>query len=196
MAAGRPKDPEPFVPAEAPRSVKIPLDVHLSWRAIRRSIERGSDADTAIRRALTRCPYLPEDLIMHLVSRISDTATEDLLAVELLQQCHNKSVLPGLLRAWRDRVIHGLPNDEVRRFLEESFLRPEYCERAAESIREFLADDDSQVRVAAIRLIPRLGGLDDIGLLSDLLEFADSSENERESRELIDALSAISQNSP
>ena len=59
--------------------------------------------------------------------------------------------------------------------------------RGAELIRERLADDDASVRIAASRLIAKIGNLDDIGLLSDLLALPESSDEDPNERDAITA---------
>jgi hypothetical protein len=41
--------------------------------------------------------------------------------------------------------------------------------RLAEGVRESLADSNAQVRLGALDILARVGALEDIGLLSDLL---------------------------
>jgi HEAT repeat protein len=46
-------------------------------------------------------------------------------------------------------------------------------------IRELLANDDGRIRMQAIALLEKIGNLDDIGLLLDLLALPDSAPDER-----------------
>ena len=192
MAAGEQDSAGAFVPEETPSPATYPLRVLPIWRSIRRCIAHGSDADEEIELALAVCPLLPTEVISHLVSRASDTASEDAAAAELLLQCGSRSALASILRVWRERVAHCPPNDGIRECLEGALEWPENREAAAELMRELLADGDADVRIAAACWIARLGDLDDIGLLSDLMPFAESGDDEREGRALVDAMTAIS----
>lgn len=71
------------------------------------------------------------------------------------------------VREWRDRIARGRSKSAKTSALEDRirfFLNPPIV---ADLIRELLADDVAQVRVAASLLIADIGDLDDIALLSD-----------------------------
>ena len=66
--------------------------------------------------------------------------------------------------------------------LNRSLAEMEPAAAVAEAVRDSLADSDAQVRLAALGILARIGRLEDIGLLSDLLALplaADEHPDER-----------------
>ena len=82
-------------------------------------------------------------------------------------------------------MAQGRSTGSITRALESRIRRAE--NRSAELIRERLADDDAPVRIAASHLIAKIGDLDDIGLLSDLLALPESSDEDPNERDAITA---------
>jgi hypothetical protein len=170
---------EGFVPTQlagTPRffmRLKVPV-----WR-----IRLGWNADSQMRRALANHPFLPSECVRHLVSRLTDVNLEDTNALDLLLRCKNRSILECTVRAWRDRVAQGRSTGPITDALGARIRHPDNQPRAAELIRERLADDSARVRIAASRLVAKIGDLDDIGLFSDLLALPksdDEAPNERD----------------
>ena len=180
MSCERSED-ESFTPTiSAVRPRRPVMLLHPSWR-----IKLGWNADRHIRKALARYPILPETCLKHLISRLSDATHEDSTALELLNLCKNKNIIERMVRAWRDRVAQGGSTGLITTSLEAQIQSPNHRPRAAELMRERLADDDAPVRVAACRLIAKIGDLDDIGLLSDLLALPESSDEDPIERDAI-----------
>ena len=162
-----------------------PPPVRLSppvWR-----IKLGWNADSQIRNALASYPLLPTTCVEHLVSRLTDVTREDANALDLFLQCKNRNIIECTVRAWRERVAQGKSTGWITETLEARIRHPENQPRAVDLIRERLADDDAAVRIAASRLIAKIGDLDDIGLLSDLLALPESSDEAPDERDAITA---------
>jgi len=140
-----------------------------------------------MREALANYPLLPKTCVEHLVSRLTDVTYEDTNALDLFLQCKNRNIIQDTVRAWRDRVAQGKPTGSVTQALEARIRHRDNQPRAADLIRERLADDDASVRIAASHMIAKIGDLDDIGLLSDLLGLPDSSDEDPNERDAITA---------
>ena len=125
--------------------------------------------------------------MQHLFSRLADVTCEDMNALDLFLRCNNKSILDYTVRAWRERVVQGRFTDSVTQKLEARIQSPDNRARAAEMIRESLADDVAPVRIAATHLIAKIGDLDDVGLLSDLLALPESSDEDENERDALTA---------
>jgi hypothetical protein len=136
-----------------------------------------------MRRALANHPFLPNACVRHLASRLTDVTLEDANALDLLLRCKNRNIIECTVRAWRDRVAQGRSTGPITDALEARIRHPDNRPRAAELIRERLADDSSRVRIAASLLIAKIGDLDDIGLLSDLLALAKSDDEDLHERD-------------
>lgn len=93
---------------------------------------------------------------------------------------------------WRERLEHGeveWAREALRPFLRRRELRPLVAER----IRPELAHHDAAVRLWAITILGRIGELDDLGLLSDLLALPpQDDEHPQERATLIRAIERIS----
>jgi hypothetical protein len=166
-----------------------------SWRNIPIwRIKLGWNADSQIRNALASWPLLPKACVDHLVSRLIDVTQEDMNALDLFLQCKNSGILYHTVRAWRDRVVQGKSTGSIIQALEARIRSPGNRPLAAELIRERLADDEAPVRIAASHLIAKIGDLDDIGLLSDLLALPESSDEDPNERDaIIGAMSTIAE---
>ncbi len=162
---------------------------HMDWR-----IKLGWNADLHMRAALASYPILSQTCLQHLATRLSDVSREDRRALDLFQRCQNRNILDQAARIWRDRVAQGCSTGWITESLEAQLGFPKNQPRAAELIRERLADDNAQVRIAASHLIATLGDLDDIGLLSDLLALPPSDDEDPHERDaIIAAMSAIAE---
>lgn len=183
MVSTERSEDEEFTPTELPDAPPLPPRVRPIWRSIRWRMKLGWNVDSQLRRALAVYPLLPREWVQHLCSRLADVTYEDTNALELFLRCNNKHILDSTLRAWRKRVVQGRSTDSITQKLEARIQSPDNRARAAEMIRDKLADDEALVRIAATVLIAKIGDLDDVGLLSDLLalpESSDEDENERD----------------
>jgi hypothetical protein len=174
---------EDFRPTELPNPPHPPFRITPpGWR-----IRLGWNVDSQIQKALANYPLLPTRILEHLVSRLTDVTHEDTDALVLFLQCENRNMIQCTVRAWRDRVAKGESTGVITETLETRIGHPDNRPSAAELIRERLADDNAQVRIAASRLIARIGDLDDIGLLSDLLALPVSSDEDPHERDALTA---------
>ena len=88
-------------------------------------------------------------------------------AIALLVRCGNASVLEYVLGAWRQRVLRKR-RGPVR--LAPFFFAPLWSGKAADRLRrELVTADSAKLRLHATRILGRIGVLDDVGFLSDLL---------------------------
>jgi len=126
-------------------------------------------------------------------SLFGDIGDNDWASARLLTCCRGGEVVDQIVWAWRRRVAARRIDEttnELRRFL----LRADVREEAAERMRAMLADDDALVRLEATAFLGRIGTLDDIGLLSDLLALPPmTDEDPRERKGLLLAMRRISQ---
>lgn len=139
--------------------------------------------DWEIHFALNRSPFLPATVVEQLFRRIEerDRQEDAMRAARLLIRCENRNMVQRVVRAWRRRIVKNAV-DDVTRLLTEYLLdekrRPEKLER----LRMTLTDENARVRLSVIALLSRIGTLDDIGILSDLLllpQLPDEDPNER-----------------
>lgn len=157
-------------------------------------IKLGWNVDGAIREALANYPILSETCLKNLSARLSDVTYDDKSALYLFLKCENRNILAWTVRIWRERVVQGRPTGLITETLEARLLATDSHSRDAELIRERLADDNAQVRMAACRMIAKMGDLDDVTLLSDLLALPPSSDeapNERDA--LLAAMKSIAE---
>ncbi len=93
---------------------------------------------------------------------------------------------------WRDLLAGGRlaeARETLRPFLRRRKLHPLLAER----IRPELASDFARVRLSAIAILGWIGGLDDLGLLADLLSLApQADEHPRERDALVRAIERVS----
>ena len=90
------------------------------------------------------------------------------LALWFLTHCGHPDAHGYLMLLWKEYVRLRCHQDWVER-VEQILKAPEFREETAEAVRAELASAASTVRLRALHLLPELGGLDDIGLLHDLL---------------------------
>jgi len=95
--------------------------------------------------------------------------------------------------AWRQRVV-ARRYDETTRKLRELFSRPDLREDAVEKIGAMLADRDARARLGAIAVFAKIGALEHVGMLLDLVNLSpQEDEHPRERDALIRAMQIISQ---
>src|SRR4029077_6413595 len=116
----------------------------------------------------------------------------DCRSARLLACCRGVEVVDHIVWAWRRRVA-ARRIDETLNDLRPFLLRADMREEAAERMRAMLADDDGLVRLEATAFLGRIGTLDNIGLLSDLLALPPmTDEDPRERKGLLLAMGRIS----
>ena len=141
----------------------------------------GRPGVAAIAASLANSPFLSRRVTVRLYEQIVKSGEEDLRAAELLVRVQNRSAVNYAVCAWRELLGSGRKNEAwqvLNRFLAEM----EPATAVAEAVRDSLADGNAQVRLAALSILARIGSLEDIGLLSDLLALplaADEHPDER-----------------
>jgi len=177
--------------------VAPPVKLRPLWRRIVGAVIQGHHPKWTMRAALKKFPYLPRIAVRQLRDRLSDTSLDDVdneNAIELLCACQNEIAAEFAVEAWSCRVVALGTDDEIALRLQEFFCRSEHLARIAERVREQLADDNADVRLAAIVRLGGIGELDDIALLSDLLLLPKADDEHPLEREaLADAMLRISQ---
>jgi hypothetical protein len=151
-------------------------------RKIYRWIHRGGPPGVAaIAASLVSNPFLVQRLPPHLYERIIKSGEEALRAAELLVRIQNRTALNYAVHAWRELAELG-PENEVWQILNRSLAEMEPAAAVAEAIRASLTDSNAQVRLAALAILARIGSLEDIGLLSDLLALPLAADEHPEER--------------
>lgn len=136
---------------------------------------------------------LPKAAIDHLYRCLADPNRDEPEAVDRLARCANQSMLTCAALAWRERVAAGR-RDATTRELRKLFLRPDLRDEAIETIGAMLADRNAWVRLEATLVFGKIGSLEHVGLLSDLLSLPRSDdEDPRERDALVQAMQSISQ---
>jgi hypothetical protein len=146
------------------------------WNKMVWAIRLRRKAHSAIEAALKRSPFLPIEALRYLYQRLADPALEDRCALDLLARCENRNAPDYCYYAWRKRLEAG-KRDGITDALERLSRRPgadqerrrRIREQIAQKCRAELASNDPAARLKAIDILGRIGTLDDIGLLSDLL---------------------------
>ncbi|MDP1562852.1 MAG: hypothetical protein Q8M16_15855 [Pirellulaceae bacterium] len=128
-----------------------------------------------------------------LVSRLSNTKTQDLAALVGLESYENEGLHHVFTKLWRIRVLADVSKDLVLAGLEAKLCRAPHVEHTAETMREFLGDEPAKLRLAALKVLERIGNLDDIGLLADLLRLPVAELSPEEPTALMAAMQAIAQ---
>jgi hypothetical protein len=161
-------------------------------KVIAHELAGGDDPRQAITEYLQVWPYLPANVLQFLSDRAGEVTANDWVSARLLGCCRSGGVVDHIVWAWRRRVAARRIDEttnELRRFL----IRADVREEAAERMRAMLADDDGLVRLEASAFLGRIGMLDDIGLLSDLLALPPmTDEDPRERKGLLLAMRRIS----
>lgn len=190
MVSDEPREDEGFELTNFPGAPSLPRVYHnADWQ-----IKLGWNADGHIRATLATSPILSETCLQHLSSRLTDLSWEDRTALNLFLRSKNRNILDWTVRVWRERVKQGRLKGRITETLEDRLLDPDSQPRAAELIRERLADENARVRIAAARIIAQIGDLDDIALLSDLLALPPASDEDPSERDaLVTAMSDIAQ---
>jgi len=183
----------------ARREARWPIDRETAlWcqsqcKVIANELGGGDDPREAIAAFLQVCPCLPANALQFLSDCAAEVTANDWVSARLLTCCRGVEVVDHIVWAWRRRVAAKRIDEttnELRRFL----LRADVREEAAERMRAMLADDDALVRLEAMAFLGRIGTLDDIGLLSDLLALPSmADEDSRERKGLLLAMRRISQ---
>ncbi|MCY3021798.1 MAG: hypothetical protein NTW87_22535 [Planctomycetota bacterium] len=136
-------------------------------RAVQASIPQDYVYLTVLDR-LQAGPRIPDWAIMYMFERLDDPALSSASAAGLFVCCQNESVLDCAVLAWRDRLAANGP-DSITRGLDQVFFQPHWRSKAADRFRGELAGSSPVVRIEALKIIEKLGGLDDVVLLLDLL---------------------------
>lgn len=166
------------------------------WERIVRRIRYGDQPDALMERALRESPFLPSTALIHLHRRIASADATDMKAAELLTRAQNRSVCDLVARSWRSRVV-AQRRDNLTHLFEEYFENPQARATKQQRMRLELADERPEVRAAALRILSRVGSLEDIGLLSDLLTLpVQPDEYEMERRDLLETARSISDRVP
>jgi hypothetical protein len=145
------------------RTLREKWQKELAWHA------SGWFVPGALKPRLRKIPYLPRAFIEALYNCAADITKSDQVyidAAEALSMCRNRIAPDYIARAWRERVA-AMQHDAVTDTLRAALVNWEAC--AADTIRCLLADEISEVRMQAARLLADIGDLRDIGLLGDLL---------------------------
>lgn len=168
------------------------------WRQLAGCIRRSASWPVireAVENALREGPLLPEIAVAYLAERVGRLGPEALAAGELLLRCNNPSVADYGLLAWQGRISEGGGEDAATVCLEELFAQPAHLPKTIDKVRGALADNSLAVRLHATRLLERLGTLDDIGLVLDLLALPPVEEEDPCERQallhLLEALSSL-----
>jgi hypothetical protein len=156
----------------------------LVWSRITAKGLRRTGGDEPIAAALAENPFLPHWVARYLYQRIITPEKDDAPAAELLIQGQNRTAHHYAVCAWRELVGAGRMN-EAWVALDQFLTRPEPSAEVAQGVRESLGHDNACVRLAALKILGRIGGLEDIGLLSDLLALPPASGEYAEERPAI-----------
>ncbi|HYG74602.1 MAG TPA: hypothetical protein VEK08_06320 [Planctomycetota bacterium] len=112
--------------------------------------------------ALSLGPALPEKAVYYLSCQVANAQ-----AVELLARCENRSAVDYMLGAWRRRMsTRKLGPAHAQLFFLSAARREQVLEKFR---REMLSAEKPKMRLAAIRILGRVGHIEDISLLSDIL---------------------------
>ena len=199
-------------PAESPTSdpeasvVYLPKAARIWWKHLASRAREGDDIDKFIRRSLS---WLEACTIRRVIDggvldeahRPRPLGRSEFVIVEVeLRKVDRRAAramrrtfspvrdyplsyfMNCLVDVWRSRVVRSSHSDDLQSRVHSYMSRPQCRQLAAESIRNELAHESSVVRIAAAKLLGRLGTLDDVGLLSDLLSLnlTDEGPDERE----------------
>ena len=124
--------------------------------------------DARVASSVTRRPVHSESAAVDLYKRIVLPGVDDVQAAESLIQERNRAAIHYVLYAWRELVEAGRTN-QAWRVLHRFLAEPEPTGVVLEGVRESLAHGSPQVRIAALDVLRRIGALEDIALLDDLL---------------------------
>jgi hypothetical protein len=130
--------------------------------------ESSPSGKTIVAAASPRKPSPPNGLVSDLYLRIVAPAVDDVEAAQLLVEGRSRIALNYVVYAWRELTAshrwHGAWN-VLNRFL----ATPPTTTLVIQRMRESLAHDSAYVRMAALGILGRIGALEDIALLNDLL---------------------------
>ncbi|HEY3321128.1 MAG TPA: hypothetical protein VGP72_11730 [Planctomycetota bacterium] len=182
MPLGRGERPLP-TDGDGARSYGLAHDaLGKTWRAIKEHLQwSGEIFEFYLSRQPPPHPgYTLDDATLDYLCRCAERSSAwAFLATGLLLCADNPRVVEYSVSAWRGR-LQRKPADSTLFYLEELLARPDHRQRAAECIRAELANNDATVRERAVKMLARVGSLDDIGLLIDFAALSDSDSRERE----------------
>ena len=112
-------------------------------------------------------------------------------ALEILGRCTQEDFYRESMRLWRIRVLADRDHDRVLSGLETRICEISNAAKTAEAMREFLGDDPPELRVAALRIMERVGNLDDLVLMADLLNLPAEDLSPEEPSAMIKAMRVI-----
>jgi hypothetical protein len=142
-------------------------------------------------KALHIRPVLPETAVDYLIHTARESALyspgDHEKALNILESCENLSVLQCYINEWLcpESKAPLASFERIEKFLIQTRLR------SAELIRAHVSDDDENARMRALKMLGKIGNLDDIGLLQDLLKLPELQENEPEREACVEAMLTI-----
>ncbi len=157
-----------------------PVDRKL-WSRVLKRIAAGKDADRLIVAALLEDPNAPHEVAEHLYERLSDPDLAYPRVAAMLVVCTCFSANCCVFRAWQESVDEQY-QDRITEILEEFCTSAGVRQRTVRQCRAALADDDAETRMLAIDVLGRIGTLEDIGLLSDLLALPPTGDEHPDER--------------
>jgi len=89
-----------------------------------------------------------------------------------------------LVLAWRNRLTNVAP-DMCLSLIEDLLCQPERAIKTAERLRHELASPSKAVRLRTLKLLERVGSLDDVTLLMDLASLPKMRDEARGERKAI-----------
>jgi hypothetical protein len=181
------------VPAPANRDDDAAVDEFVWSHVFGWTLHGFTYVDAKIEAALAVNPALPYKVAIYLYGRVVNPGTEDLRAAKLLIQGRNRIALDCILDAWRE-LTESSRITKVWKVLNRFLARPEPPPLVIERIRGFLAYNNALVRLAASLILGRIGTMEDVGLLNDLLALpAAEDEHPEERAALLHALRTIAE---
>jgi len=130
-----------------------------------------------------------------LVSRLANTKKQEIVALRQLDSFRNQDLHHVYLKLWRIHVLGDHVQGRVLRELEVRICAEENVAKSAEAMRETLGDEPAKLRLAALKLLERIGHLDDIPLFADLLRLPTEELSNEEPAALMEAMRVIAHRS-
>jgi hypothetical protein len=190
-AAGDPETPAGKPVAAATLCSKAqPVDRKL-WHRVLRRIAAEKDADRLIAITLREDANAPHEVVRHLYERLADPDRAYPHVAAMLVACDCLSAHCYVYRAWQESVEQQY-QDHITEILDEFCTSATVRQQTAGKCRAALADYDADARMLAIDVLGRIGTLEDIGLLSDLLVLPPTeNEHPNERAALTEAMERI-----
>jgi hypothetical protein len=162
------------------------------WSSISARTCRGRPPRNAkIAAALVKNPCIPHAVTLNLYERIVAPGIDDVEAAKLLVAGRNRIALIYVVYAWQELSASG-QRSQAWQVLNEFLATPQPTATVIQSVRESLAHENAQVRLAAQRVLALIGVLEDIGLINDLLALpVAADEHPAERNALLRAMWAI-----